>query len=127
MKEYTDIEPFNINRSTLNDNLEVNKNSNISFLRIKDLILKCYPQFGFHMKKGLSVKKLMMRYDLNSLQMSEEKKGSVLSNMILNNLSQGLSKPKKSKTKSKKKNLLNCVVEKEEDNTKTTSKLEDNM
>ena len=125
MKEYLKTEPFNYNRSILKDSVVGGKNSYISFLRIKDLILKCYHQFGFHIKKGLSIKKLMMRYDSKSLPMSDDLKGSVMGKMFLNNLTQGLSKPKK-KSKTKKKELIS-VKEKEEDTKKNTSKLEEEM
>ena len=100
--------------------------SYISFLKIKDLIIKCYPQLAFHIKKGLSIKKLMLRYEISNMPMSEEKR-SMAGNMFLNNLTQGLSKPKKSKSESKKNNQLNSVKEKEEEIKRNPSKLEENM
>lgn len=126
MKEYNNIEPFNIIRSTLKEKLPISKNSYISFLKIKDLIIKCYPQLAFHIKKGLSIKKLMLRYEISNMPMSEEKR-SMAGNMFLNNLTQGLSKPKKSKSESKKNNQLNSVKEKEEEIKRNPSKLEENM
>ena len=126
MKEYNNIEPFNIIRSTLREKLPISKNSYISFLKIKDLIIKCYPQLAFHIKKGLSIKKLMLRYEISNMPMSEEKR-SMAGNMFLNNLTQGLSKPKKSKSESKKNNQLNSVKEKEEEIKRNPSKLEENM
>jgi hypothetical protein len=46
-----------------NNNLEVKK-SYLLIFKIKDIIMKCYPQMIMANKKGYSIKKLMLKYDL---------------------------------------------------------------
>lgn len=112
IKEYLNTEPFNYNRR-INSDIGC-KNTYISVLKIKDLILKCYPQFGYHIKKGLSIKKLLILYDSCSLPMTDEMKVNVIGKMNLNNLTIGLSKVSLNKEKTNKKELLKSVREKEE-------------
>ena len=119
MEEYTHSEPFNFNLSSLKDSAIESKKSYISILKIKDLILKCYPQYALIVKKGLSLKKIMMKFDSNNLPFGDEIKSGMLGKMIISNLSLALSKPKKeNKSKTKKKTPLKSVNEKNEDDPK---------
>jgi hypothetical protein len=128
MKEYNTVEPHNINYLMMKEkNIEA-KSSFITFLKIKELILKCYPQFGLAIKKGLSLKKIMLKFDSNNVPASEDMKGNILGKSFINNLSQNLSKPEKAgKGTSKKRGLsLNSVKEKAEDETrKNTIKMDE--
>ena len=121
MKEYNNIEHYNFNYhiNLADKNLE-NRSSYISLLKVKDIILKCYPQFGLVFKKGLSLKKIMMRYDSQSVLSTDDMKNSYLGKSFLNSLTQGLSKPEKKKKKDnkKKESSLNSVKEKGEDDFK---------
>jgi hypothetical protein len=129
MNEYNNIEPFNFNyQLNLKDNNLDSKSSFISVLKIKDLILRCYPQFGLVIKKGLSLKKIMMRYDSQNVLTGDDVRSSYLGKSFLNSLTKNLSKPEKKKNKDpkKKETSLNSVKEKgEEDMKKGPLSIED--
>jgi hypothetical protein len=62
-----------------NNNLEVKK-SYLLIFKIKDIIMKCYPQLIMANKKGYSIKKLMLKYDLRNLpQLGKKEKIDSLS------------------------------------------------
>jgi hypothetical protein len=129
MNEFNNIEPFNFNYqlNLAGKNIET-KSSYISLLKIKDLILRCYPQFGLVIKKGLSLKKIMMRYDSKNVLTGDDVRNSYLGKSFLNSLTKNLSKPEKKKNKdTKKKEIsLNSVREKvEEDKKKGPLSIED--
>lgn len=129
MNEYNNIEPFNFNyQLNLKDSNLDSKSSFISVLKIKDLILRCYPQFGLVIKKGLSLKKIMMRYDSQNVLTGDDVRSSYLGKSFLNSLTKNLSKPEKKKNKDpkKKETSLNSVKEKgEEDMKKGPLSIED--
>jgi len=63
LDEFINIDLFNFNQ-----NAQVNKhNSILLYIKIKDLMVKCYPQLGLIYKKGLSVRKVLEKHDINNL------------------------------------------------------------
>ena len=128
MEEYTNCEHFNFNQMRLKDSAIESKSSYISVLKIKELILKCYPQFALIVKKGLSLKKIMMKFDSNNLPFGEEMKSGIQGKSFINNLTIALSKSKKETSSKKKKRVssLNSVNENNEDEPKINTGKRDN-
>lgn len=48
--------------------------SNLIFFKIKDILVKCYPPLGLIYKKGLSIRKILEKYDINNLPSFDDQK-----------------------------------------------------
>ncbi len=47
--------------------LPINKKSYLIIFKTKDILFKCYPQLLMAHKKGISLQKLLTKYDMNNL------------------------------------------------------------
>lgn len=68
LEQFQNMENDNfVNFYQKDSNIKTGKKYIIAF-KSKDLILKCYPQLIMAFKKGLSLKKMIQEYNLNSIQ-----------------------------------------------------------
>jgi len=68
MKEFceNDLEFFNYYQNNLCEEVKNKKNYIITF-RIKEVLLRCYPQLIMANKKGMSLNKIMGKYQMNNI------------------------------------------------------------
>jgi hypothetical protein len=76
LEEYKDFSISHYQNKYISSNInqiEINNNYIVMY-KIKELILKCYPQLILPSKKGLSLRKIMSRYELNNLPSFDKSK-----------------------------------------------------
>ena len=75
LKEYSenDLEFINYYQNLYSDEIKIRKNYIVTF-RIKEVLLKCYPQLIMANKKGMSLNKIMAKYTMNNVPSFETSK-----------------------------------------------------
>jgi len=75
LKEFSDndVEFLNYYQNFYSEEIKVKKNYIVTF-RIKEVLLKCYPQLIMANKKGMSLNKIMAKYNMNNVPNFESSK-----------------------------------------------------
>jgi hypothetical protein len=73
LPEFKKIEFINYTQNRLDHNLKTKKKCIVVY-KIKDLLLKCYPQLIGAYKNGYSIRKILGKYDINNLPTFEKSK-----------------------------------------------------